>query len=39
MSIATLINELKRAVRKVSPDVAFQSCSSWTNRLPPGKGS
>ncbi|CAF4265023.1 unnamed protein product [Rotaria magnacalcarata] len=29
----TLINEVKRAVRKVSVDVVFESCSSWTNRL------
>ena len=34
----TLISELKRAVRKVSPDVVFESCSSWTNRLYQGKG-
>ncbi|CAF1683322.1 unnamed protein product [Rotaria magnacalcarata] len=29
----TLINKVKRAVRKVSADVVFESCSSWTNRL------
>ncbi|CAF1656820.1 unnamed protein product [Rotaria magnacalcarata] len=29
----TLITALKRAVRKISQDVAFESCSSWTNRL------
>ena len=28
----TLISELKRAVLKVSPDVVFESYSSWTNR-------
>ena len=28
-----LISELKRTVRKVSPDVVFESCSSWFNRL------
>ncbi|CAF5186576.1 unnamed protein product [Rotaria magnacalcarata] len=32
-SKTTLINEMKRAVRKVSLDVVFESCSSWTNRL------
>ncbi|CAF1260300.1 unnamed protein product [Rotaria magnacalcarata] len=32
-SKTTLINEVKRAVRKVSLDVVFESCSSWTNRL------
>lgn len=32
-SKTTLISELKRAVRKVSSDVVFESCSSWTNRL------
>ena len=32
-SKTTFISELKRAVRKVSPDVAFESCSSWTSRL------
>ncbi|CAF4679155.1 unnamed protein product [Rotaria socialis] len=29
----TLIPALKRAVRKISQDVVFESCSSWTNRL------
>ena len=41
-SKTTLINELKPVVRKVSPDVIFESCSSWTNRLyelSQGKGS
>ena len=41
-SKTTLISGLKRAVHKVSPDVAFESCSSWTNRLyqlSQGKGS
>ena len=41
-SKTTLISELKRAVRKVSPDVVFEGCSSWTNRLyqlSQGKGS
>ncbi|CAF1963437.1 unnamed protein product [Rotaria magnacalcarata] len=32
-SKTTLIYEVKRAVRKVSLDVVFESCSSWTNRL------
>ncbi|CAF1595824.1 unnamed protein product [Rotaria magnacalcarata] len=32
-SKTTLINEVKRAVRKVSLDVVFESYSSWTNRL------
>ncbi|CAF2162953.1 unnamed protein product [Rotaria magnacalcarata] len=32
-SKTTLINEVKCAVRKVSLDVVFESCSSWTNRL------
>ena len=35
-SKTTLISELKRAVRQVSPDVVFESCSSWTNRLSEG---
>ena len=38
-SKTTLISELNRAIRKVSPDVVFESCSSWTNRLYQGKGS
>jgi transposase len=29
----TLINALRRAVRKISLDVIFESCASWTNRL------
>ena len=29
-SKTTLISEMKRAVRQVSPDVVFESCSSWT---------
>jgi len=29
----TLIVALKRAVREISQDVVFESCSSWTNRL------
>ncbi|CAM4965267.1 unnamed protein product [Rotaria socialis] len=32
-SKTTLITALKRAVRKISQDVVFESCSSWTNRL------
>ncbi|CAF4315010.1 unnamed protein product, partial [Rotaria magnacalcarata] len=32
-SKTTLVNEVKCAVRKVSLDVVFESCSSWTNRL------
>ncbi|CAF2192473.1 unnamed protein product [Rotaria magnacalcarata] len=32
-SKTTLIIEVKRAVRKVSLDVVFESCSSWPNRL------
>ncbi|CAM4848320.1 unnamed protein product [Rotaria magnacalcarata] len=32
-SKTTLINEVKRAIRKVSLDFVFESCSSWTNRL------
>ncbi|CAF4380380.1 unnamed protein product [Rotaria magnacalcarata] len=35
----TLINEVKRAVRKVSVDVVFESCSSWINRLSQVKGN
>ena len=31
-SKTTLISELKPAVRKVSPDIVFESGSSWTNR-------
>ena len=29
----TLIVPLKRAVKKISNDVIFESCLSWTNRL------
>jgi inhibitor of nuclear factor kappa-B kinase subunit alpha len=29
----TLIVALKRAVREISKDAVFESCSSWTNRL------
>ncbi len=29
----TLIVAVKRAVKKISKDVVFESCSSWTNRL------
>lgn len=29
----TLINELKRAVKKIRETVIFESCNSWTNRL------
>lgn len=32
-SKATLIQELKKAVRKIRQDVVFESCRSWTNRL------
>ena len=32
-SKATLIAELKRAVRRIRQDVVFESCQSWTNRL------
>ena len=32
-SKTTLISALKRAVHKISKDVVFESCSSWTNRL------
>ncbi|CAF2249809.1 unnamed protein product [Rotaria magnacalcarata] len=28
-----LINELKRSVKKIRPEVVFESCPSWTNRL------
>ena len=41
-SKTTLISELMPVVRKASPDVVFESCSSWTNRLyqlSQGKGS
>ncbi|CAF2994817.1 unnamed protein product, partial [Rotaria sp. Silwood2] len=29
----TLIEELKRAVKKIRQDVVLQSCTSWTVRL------
>ena len=29
----TLIDQLKLAVKKIRPEVVFESCSSWTNRL------
>ena len=32
-SKATLIDELKRAVKKIRQDVVLQSCSFWTGRL------
>ncbi|CAF1514216.1 unnamed protein product [Rotaria sordida] len=32
-SKATLIQELKRAVKKIRKNVVFESCNSWTNRL------
>ena len=32
-SKATLIDELKRAVKKIRQDVVLQSCPSWTGRL------
>jgi hypothetical protein len=32
-SKATLIDELKCAVKKIRQDVVLQSCSSWTARL------
>ena len=32
-SKATLVDELKRAVKKIRQDVVLQSCSSWTARL------
>ena len=38
-SKTTLISGVKRAVHKVPPDIVFESCSSWTNRLSQGKGS
>ena len=39
MSKTALISELKCAVRKVSLNVVFESCSSWTSRLHQAKGS
>ena len=35
----TTFGELKCVVHKVSPDVVFESCPSWTNRLSQGNGS
>ncbi|CAF1535797.1 unnamed protein product, partial [Adineta ricciae] len=32
-SKTTLIQELKKAVKKIQKDVVFESCNSWTNRL------
>ncbi|CAF4199532.1 unnamed protein product [Rotaria magnacalcarata] len=32
-SNTALINELKRSVKKIRPEVVFESCASWTNRL------
>ena len=32
-SKTALINELKRAVKKILSEVVFESCASWTNRL------
>ena len=32
-SKTALINELKRGVKKIRPEVVFESCASWTNRL------
>ena len=32
-SKATLIDELKCAVKKIQQDIVLQSCSSWTVRL------
>ena len=32
-SKTALINELKRAVKKIRPEVVFESCASWTDRL------
>jgi hypothetical protein len=29
----TLIQELKRAVKKIRKNIVFESCASWTNRL------
>ena len=33
ISKTVLINELKRGVKKIRPEVVFESCASWTNRL------
>ena len=32
-SKTTLIQELKRAVKKIRQNVVFESCNSWTNHL------
>jgi hypothetical protein len=32
-SKATMIQELKKAVKKIRKDVVFESCNSWANRL------
>ncbi len=32
-SKTTLIEQLKRAVKKIRQEVGFESCSSWTNRF------
>ncbi|CAF2053503.1 unnamed protein product [Rotaria magnacalcarata] len=32
-SNTAFINELKRSVKKIRPEVVFESCASWTNRL------
>ena len=32
-SKTALVNELKRGVKKIFPEVVFESCASWTNRL------
>jgi len=32
-SKTTLIQELKRAVKKIPKTVVFESCNSWTNQL------
>ena len=38
-SKTALINELKRAVKKIRPEVVFESCVSWTNRLKQANGN
>ncbi len=30
---STMIQELKRAVKKIRKNVVFESCASWTDRL------
>ena len=32
-SKTTLIQELKKTVKKIRKDIVFESCNSWTNRL------